>query len=330
MAATLCNHGTGIAQVLKAAMFLFFSFALLACAGSCDREQTVQDSSMDKNTAGAVEQRLSDDRGQASYRKSVDKEVADTIEQWLSEGRELWEKKEDLPSLIAFYAERQLGITYVGGLLDEPESEQLVVTLEGSDCVLFTEMSQALTLTTIRQKEDFEDFASNLQRLRYRDGHMDGYISRLHYFSDWLMTNQEEGLITILFQDEGLPVIEPPFFMSRNRENYRHFAENDELYEKIRAMEASLAGRELAYIPQERIPEFEHRLHTGDIIGFVTTIEGLDITHTGLVRMEGDRAGFYHASTVGAVIVDEKTIHEYATDRRAVKGLVAARLRIPE
>jgi len=62
----------------------------------------------------------------------------------------------------------------------------------------------------------------------------------------------------------------------------------------------------------------------------VTTIEGLDITHTGLVKMDGDRAGFYHASMTGSVIVDPATIHEYTMSRRNVNGIVIARLQSPQ
>jgi len=122
--------------------------------------------------------------------------------------------------------------------------------------------------------------------------------------------------------------------MSRNRENYRHLANDDALFDKIRAMEKDLADRlaehRLVYIPQERIPEFEDRFETGDILAFVTTIDGLDITHTGLVKVDGDRAGFYHASMTGSVIVDPNTIHEYTVNRRNINGIIVARLKSPQ
>ena len=88
--------------------------------------------------------------------------------------------------------------------------------------------------------------------------------------------------------------------------------------------------RQLRYIPQEKIPEFESQFQTSDVLAFVTTIEGLDITHTALVKMDGDRAGFYHASTTGAVIVDPATIHEYTKNRDNVDGIVVARLKSPQ
>ena len=274
------------------------------------------------------------DRNEASaagdrYESTAPDETAATIMQWLEEGLAHWQQTTDVSSLISFYADRQLGITYKGGLLDEPDEEKLVVTLGGSDCVIYVEMSLAMAMTTLQSRTSYDAFRDNLTFIRYREGEIDGYPSRLHYFSDWLITNQEKGLLAILFQEDGLPVIDPPDFMTQNRENYRHLADDDSMFNKIRSMEERLSQRRLVYIPQDRIPEFEHRFETGDILAFVTTIDGLDITHTGLVKMDGDRAGFYHASMTGSVIVDPNTIHHYTVNRRNINGIVVARLQSP-
>jgi len=299
---------------------LFVSLLLIGCQGESSGTQSA--SPTDQNTE-TVQSVLAD-------QDVTTEEDSASIELWLTEGLAYWRQSGDVPSLIAHYAEHQLGITYVGGLLDEPDTEQLVVTLDGSDCVIYVEMSLAMAMTTMQARTSYDAFRENLKLIRYREGEIDGYPSRLHYFSDWLLTNQEKDLVDLQFQDEGLPDIEPPDFMSRNRENYRHMAGDDEIYREIRAMEERLSGMRLAYIPQERIPEFEDRFQTGDILGFVTTIEGLDITHTGLVKMDGDRAGFYHASMTGSVIVDPATIHEYTNNRRNINGIVVARLTSPQ
>ena len=299
---------------------------LTGCQAGSDGSQSA--SATDENTETVREVAM--DQDGVAYSDAVSDKDAASIEKWLTEGLEYWRQTGDVPSLIAHYAQRQLGITYVGGLLDEPDSEQLVVTLDGSDCVIYVEMSLAMAMTTLQARTSYDAFRDNLKLIRYREGEIDGYPSRLHYFSDWMLTNQDKGLVGLQFQDEGLPVIDPPDFMSRNRENYRHLADDDEMFAQIRAMEERLAGMRLAYIPQERIPEFESRLRTGDILGFVTTIDGLDITHTGLVKMDGERAGFYHASMTGSVIVDPATIHEYTMNRRNVNGIVIARLQSPQ
>ena len=322
---------------------IFVSLLLIGCQGDGNRTQAETGGS----SAGVAEASLSAE-GSAAEAASETIEVGEdgtaasgeapetpeTIRLWLEEGLAYWRQSGDVPSLITYYADRQLGITYVGGLLDEPDTEQLVVTLAGSDCVIYVEMSLAMAMTTLQARTSYDAFRENLKFIRYREGEIDGYPSRLHYFSDWLLTNEEKGMLTILFQEDGLPAIEPPDFMTRRRENYRHLADDDAMFDKIRAMEEHhadrLSDRRLAYIPQDRIPEFEDRFRTGDILAFVTTTEGLDITHTGLVKMDDDRAGFYHASLTGYVIVDPKTIHEYTVDRRNVNGIIVARLKSPQ
>jgi hypothetical protein len=228
--------------------------------------------------------------------------------------------------LIEFYAQKHLGITYVGGLLEVPPVETLVVSLEGSDCVLFVEQTLAMAFTTLQQSTSYDDFESNLALIRYGDGVIDGYASRLHYFSDWLRTNQEHGRIELLFQQENLPELSALNFMSSNRDSYRQLTASDSLFGLIQLRERELNGMPpLRYIPQEDIPEFENQFRTGDLLSFVTTINGLDISHTAVVKRDADRVGFYHASTTGSVILDPATIYEYTLNRRNVRGIILAR-----
>lgn len=250
-----------------------------------------------------------------------------TFESWLKDGLQKKQAGASVVDLIEFYAQKQLGIPYVGGLLEVPKSESLVVTLEGSDCVLFVEYSLALTLTTLQNSISFDDLSQHVALLRYQRGVVDGYASRLHYFSDWLYTNQQKELISVLHQtDNTLPRLDPVQFMSANRSAYRQLSESDSLFTLIRNREDYLKNRPLRYIPQERIPEFEKSFQTGDILSFVSTINGLDIAHTALIVREGDRVGFYHASTTGQVIKDPKTVYQYTRDRRNVNGIIVARM----
>jgi hypothetical protein len=249
------------------------------------------------------------------------------ISTWLKEGSVLLADGASVENLIHFYAQKQLGIPYVGGLLEIPKLETLVVTLEGSDCVLFVEYSLALTATTLQKSVDYDDFAQNVAFFRYLDGKVDGYASRQHYFSDWLKTNEKKGLLEILHQSESqLPQLSPLNFMSKNRSSYRQLADSDSLHRIIFEREKYLNSNPLRYIPQNRIPEFEATFQNGDILSFVSTIDGLDIAHTALIFRDGNRVGFYHASTTGKVIKDPKTIFEYTRDRRNVNGIIVARL----
>ena len=83
-----------------------------------------------------------------------------------------------------------LGTPYAGGTL-EHVPEILTVNLHETDCILLVETCTAMTLL-LKECTDggipsFEDFCAMLRTLRYRDGITDGYPSRLHYTSEWLL-----------------------------------------------------------------------------------------------------------------------------------------------
>lgn len=251
----------------------------------------------------------------------------ETITQWLIEGSEKYADGASVEELISFYAQKQLGIPYVGGLLEVPPLETLVVTLEGSDCVLFVEFSLAFTVTILQGSTGYEDFTRNVALFRYQQGTVDGYASRLHYFSDWLKTNEDKGLLQILHQnDPDLPQLDNVTFMSANRTAYRQLAGSDSLYYLISARERHVNSKPVYFIPQDKIRDYESTFQTGDILAFVSTIDGLDIAHTALVNRNNNTIGFFHASTTGQVIKDPKSIYEYTRDRRNVNGIIVARL----
>ena len=46
-------------------------------------------------------------------------------------------------------------------------------------------------------------YRNTLQQIRYRRGRVDGYASRLHYFTDWIRDNEQKGLVRELTADLG-------------------------------------------------------------------------------------------------------------------------------
>lgn len=246
------------------------------------------------------------------------------IRQWLLEGIELYRTRADAQRIMSFYAEKQLGIPYKAGLLEKPGSESLVVTLEGSDCVIYVETTLALMMTTMVGSYSYDTFVHNLSLIRYRNGTIDGYHSRLHYFGDWLLDGQNKRLIRVLFQEERFPKIQPYHFMSSNRSSYPALADDNTL-EMIRQAEKRLNEDLLYYIPTDKIPDVLNELRTGDIVAFVTKVPGLDFSHTAVIKRDDDRIGFWHASTTGSVIVESKTLYDYTKDRSSLLGIVIGR-----
>ena len=72
----------------------------------------------------------------------------------------------------------------------------------------------------------------------------------------------------------------------------------------------------------------EHLLKDGDILGFNSTVKGLDIAHVALVyHKENGQVGFIHASQAdGKVVIDEKSIADYVNARKSNNGIRIVRV----
>ena len=86
------------------------------------------------------------------------------------------------------------GTRYVAGTL-EVEPEQLVVKLKETDCILYVESCLALALTAQSSDTSYAAFCDNIRKLRYRDGKIDGYPSRIHYTSEWILQAEKNGYL---------------------------------------------------------------------------------------------------------------------------------------
>lgn len=215
---------------------------------------------------------------------------------------------------------------YTAGLLDESAEERLVTDLMQFDCVLYVETVLALARGIAVRDYGFDGFSEQLESMRYRQGLRDGYCSRLHYFSEWIHENDEQGIVRDMTQDLGGQWLEKTLdFMSNHRNSYPRLVASDSLYSGILDMEASLANMELYHIPQAGIRQAYEQLEDGDILAFSTHIEGLDVTHTGLAFAQpGGRFGLLHASPNGGVIVSDD-LETYVKGNRSQIGIMVAR-----
>src|SRR5512133_46241 len=96
--------------------------------------------------------------------------------------------------LVKTIGEDFIGTTYVAKTL-EVQPEILVVNLRGFDCTTLVETCMSLMRNVKCQDTSFVHFAQNLESIRYREGTLNGYCSRLHYFSDWIRDNERKGFV---------------------------------------------------------------------------------------------------------------------------------------
>lgn len=220
-----------------------------------------------------------------------------------------------------------LGKPYVGGLLDQSLTEDSVVNFEAFDCVLFVETVNALSKVIAKQEYDFAKFESYLNNLRYRNGQRNGYTSRLHYFTDWIYDNSARGNINDLSAAfGGVRLNKQLNFMGTHRNSYPQLKNNDTLFNEILTIERSLRARTLYHIPKAQIRSIYNNLRAGDIITTTTNIEGLDVTHTGLVLVaENGQKSFMHASSAGKQVMISPDLHDYVNGIRSQIGIIVVR-----
>ncbi|MDX1283872.1 MAG: DUF1460 domain-containing protein, partial [Draconibacterium sp.] len=204
---------------------------------------------------------------------------------------------------------------------------QLVINLRELDCTTFAENCLAISKTIQSKNPSFEEFTKQLQRIRYRNGTIDGYPSRVHYFSDWIYENDKKNLVKHISEEiAGIPYPNQPDFMSTHPDSYEQLKANPELIPIIAEQEKAISEREYFYIPEENLAEFEKDLTDGDIVGITTRIEGLDISHVGILVRKAGRIHLMHASSKAEkVILSEETLEEYLLNSKTATGIMVAR-----
>lgn len=241
-----------------------------------------------------------------------------------------------LGTAIARLGETFVGTTYTPGTLEAPGPEHLVIDLHEFDCVTFIENMLALTrfiredgIKALANRPAAEArYAGYLEELRYRGGRLDGYASRLHYFSEWLSDNAGRGKLVLLTRElGGVPDSEPFSFMSTHATAYRQMAEPG-VADQIRAMEQRLnAGLPRWYIPEARIAAITAGIHDGDVIAATSTLPGLDIAHTGIALWKNGELHLLHAPLVGkSVEISAVPLAQRILEIKTQDGIMVARV----
>ncbi len=219
-----------------------------------------------------------------------------------------------------------LGVPYVGKTL-EYEPERLIVNLREMDCMTFVENVLALAEASASGTPSWQTYLEKLQQIRYRDGKIEDYTSRLHYTSDWIYENEKKGLIADITKEiGGVPLAMDVSFVSTHPESYMQLQSHPEYIAVMAKKEKEINSRQYYYIPKEEIDKQEAQIRTGDIVCFVTSIKGLDISHVGIVHKEGDKMTFIHASSgKKRVIINEESLQDYVLGIKKSKGIMVLR-----
>lgn len=183
-----------------------------------------------------------------------------------------------------------LGIPYkknslIGSFIQQ---EQLVIDFEGVDCMTFIEYVEAM-----RMSDSYSSFVENLRYVRYFDGIVD-FKKRRHFFTDWNELKTVKN-VTEALNEQFLTVVKE-----------LNFVEGIEPKHRV-----------INYIPAEAIGKITSKLKTGDYCGFYTSKEGLDVTHVGIIILDGDTLKLRHASSKKGYVVDEDFL-QYSKQKEGI------------
>jgi len=237
-------------------------------------------------------------------------------------------KNKSIDEVIIEVGKSFMATPYVAGTLDKnPNKERLVVYVTGLDCVTFCE--NALTISRCLKQGDtsFENYKKELTHVRYRDGVIDGYPSRLHYFSDWIYDNDAKGIVKNITQEIGGVAYNKTIdFMSTHPDSYPALKGKPDMIAQIQSVESAINSRQNYYIPVNSLPNVYDSLQSGDIVGITSDVGGLDVAHTGIIYKENVVPYLLNASLkLKEVVISKDDIQGYIMGNKKQSGIMVCR-----
>ncbi len=240
---------------------------------------------------------------------------------------------EPIGDVIAAIGKSFLGTEYVAHTLEKGKNETLVINLTGLDCTTFLENCLTFARCIKEHKTSFKDYEKELTKIRYRNGKIDQYPSRLHYFSDWIYNNEKKGIVKNISKGiGGSPLKFNVDFMTTHPDSYVQLKDDPAFIPVIRKQEEAINKREYYYIPKDSVERVESKIHSGDLIAITSNVKGLDINHVGIaVKMDDRRIHFMHAPDVGyKVQITPEPFADYLMKFKKDTGIMVLRALEPK
>lgn len=232
-----------------------------------------------------------------------------------------------------FFARKFLGVPYVAHTLEINDDELLVVNTRQLDCTTLVETVTALTLCAYRNLYSWHDYLNALVSMRYRNGIIEDYTSRIHYFTEWITSNTKTGIVTEIQEPD------PPFsavqqvsvnFMSTHPDSYKALRQHPEYIGRICQMEQQVSNQRFRYIPKSATRDYavlRKAVADGDIIAITCRKKGLDIAHLGFAVWKNGRLHLLNASQLhGKVVEEPKTLYDYLQEHPTHTGIRIIRI----
>ena len=253
-----------------------------------------------------------------------------TLDRLLLEGQQSGISQPE--ALVSFYAHKLLGTPYVTHTL-EGDNEMLTINIDQLDCTTFVETLYALARTTLQGRQSWRDYAANLESLRYRGGVMGDYSTRLHYISLWIIDNFSRGNLVEVTPDlpHATTMVKTINFMSAHADSYQSLKDDSAMVVKIKRMEDGLRNHQMPYLKKMWLNKDDVRqaLHAGDFVGLVTRIDGLDISHLGIIEKDENGEIYLLDASMsgGKVMIESEPLGRWLKSGKNTLGIRVFRLK---
>lgn len=213
---------------------------------------------------------------------------------------------------------------YVPHTLDINNTEDLIINKKEVDCTTFVEYVLAESLAKSERNVDNLTEEDYLTRIRYRNGIINGYPSRIHYTSEWIKEGVMNGYIqdlTQLFCKDSMYVALS--YMTDHPSYYKHLQNSPENVAAMKEIEQNASGQLIRYLPKDKLPnQGLFWIKDGDIICFTVGVYGLDISHMGFAYYKQNQLHLLHASyPIGKVVIDPLPISEMLKNNKRWTGI---------
>lgn len=190
--------------------------------------------------------------------------------------------------------------------------EMLLLNLTQMDCMTAIENLMALHLAYKEQLLSLEGVAAKLLQVRYSAFPPCRWEDRYHYLTHAFIAWERAGYgVWLPLGKRDMDTIR---YISQNPKKYRGFRD----WKLIQEIEEQLTKRPRYFIPAADIHHWLPALRDGDIVAFVPTENGLDVSHVGVFFWKEGRPTFAHASLIAKEWVIDEDLCAYL-DRRKEK-----------
>ena len=182
---------------------------------------------------------------------------------------------------IDFLSKQFLGTKYKEATLigDANTQEVFVINFDALDCLTFIEYIEAM-----RRSVSFDEFRENLMRVRYRSGLL-AFKNRNHFFTDWKA-----------FNSDMIADVTKSIAAGKSKDVSKRLNEKNDVSFFLPGIQCRL--REITYIQTVNLDEtILAKLKIGDYVGIYSKMDGLDVSHTGIIVKQNNAVYLRHASS---------------------------------